>query len=187
VSDAQLKQDSADRTVTNHEEADAMVCFHATSVSDEGETENTVVRASDTDIAVILICQSPTVTSTLWMDNGSSTKNTRRYINLTAIGAKLGSDVRKSLLAFHTFTGCDTSAFVRKGKVKTFAKLVKSKEAQRVLAKITSDKSVSNDTMKAVQSFTNSIYQHHQVKGRSWDASQQVPLQSLRESLQSSS
>jgi len=50
------------------------------------------------------------------------------------------------------------SAFVRKGKVKPFTKLVKSKEAQRVLAKITSDKSVSNDTMKAVQSFTNSIY-----------------------------
>ena len=52
------------------------------------------------------------------------------------------SDVRKSLLAFHAFTGCDyTSAFVRKGKVKPFAKLVKSKEAQRVLAKFTSDES----------------------------------------------
>jgi len=48
--------------------------------------------------------------------------------------------------------------FIRKGKVKPFAKLVKSKEAQRVLAKIMSDDSVSNDTMKAVQSFTNSIY-----------------------------
>ena len=48
--------------------------------------------------------------------------------------------------------------FIRKGKVKPFAKLVKSKEAQRVLANITSDESVSNDTMKAVQSFTNSIY-----------------------------
>ena len=35
---------------------------------------------------------------------------------------------------------------------------MKSKEAQRVLAKIMSDESVSNDTMKAVQSFTNSIY-----------------------------
>jgi len=51
-----------------------------------------------------------------------------------------------------------SDAFVRKGKVETFAKLVKSKEAQRVLANITSDKSVSNDTTKAVQSFTNSIY-----------------------------
>ena len=41
--------------------------------------------------------------------------------------------------------------FIRKGNVKPFAKLVKSKEAQRVLAKIMSDDSVSNDTMKAVQ------------------------------------
>ena len=82
-----------------------------------------------------------------WVDNGSSTKNTWKYINLTAIGAELGSDVRKSLLAFHAFAGCDyTSAFVRKGKIKPFAKLVKSKETQRVLAKITSDESVSNDT-----------------------------------------
>jgi len=89
VSDGQLKRDSADRMVTNHEEADTMVCFHARSVSDEGETENIVVRTSDTDIAVILIYHSPTITTTLWVDNGSSTKNTRRYINLTAIRAEL--------------------------------------------------------------------------------------------------
>ena len=95
-----------------------MVCFHARSFSDEGETENIVVRASDTDIAVILIYHSPTITATLWMDSSSRTKNTWRYINLTAIGAELGSDVRKSLLAFHAFAGCHyTSAFVRKGKV----------------------------------------------------------------------
>jgi len=119
-----------------------MVCSHARSISDEGETENIVVRASDTDIAVILIYHSPTITATLSMDNSSRTKNKWRYINLTAIGAELGSDVRKSLLAFHAFAGCDyTSAFVRKGKVKPFSKLVKSKEAQRVLAKFTSDES----------------------------------------------
>jgi len=139
-SHGQLKRDSADHMVTNHEEADTMVCFHVRSISDEGETENIVVQASDTDIAMILIYHSPTITATLWMDNGSSTKNTRRYINLTSIGAELGSDVRKSLLAFHAFTRCDyTSGFVRNGKVKTVAKLVKSKEAQRVLAKIISD------------------------------------------------
>jgi len=40
VSDGQLKRDSADRMVScNHEEADTMVCFHARSISDEGETE----------------------------------------------------------------------------------------------------------------------------------------------------
>ena len=89
VSDGQLKRDSADRMVTSHKEADTRVCFHAGSVSDDGETENIVVRASDTDIAVILIYHSPTITATLWMDNGSSTKNTRRYINLTAIRAEI--------------------------------------------------------------------------------------------------
>ena len=128
VSDGQLKRDSADRMVTNHEEADTMVCFHARSVSDEGETENIVVQASYTDIAMILIYHSPTITATLSTDSSSRTKNKWRYINLTAIRAELGSDVRKSLLAFHAFAGCDyTSAFVKKGKVKPFAKLVKSR------------------------------------------------------------
>ena len=61
------------------------------------------------------------------MDTGTNAKNTRRYINLTAIGEVLGPLLCESLPAFHAFTGCDyTSAFVRKGKKHPFAKLEKS-------------------------------------------------------------
>ena len=74
-SHGQLKRDSADHMVTNHEEADTMVCFHVRSISDEGETENIVVQASDTDIAMILIYHSPTITATLHVESYHANRN----------------------------------------------------------------------------------------------------------------
>ena len=123
-------RESVDDMVTNHEEADTLVCFHARCIDNSGETENIVVRASDKDIAIIFLYHSQTFTATLWMDTGTNAKNTRRYINLTTIGELLGPLLCELLPAFHAFTGCDyTSAFVRKGKKRPFAK---SKDTQRV-------------------------------------------------------
>ena len=109
-----------------NEEADTMVCFHARCMDNSGKIGNIIVRASDTDIAIILLYHSPTFTATLWMDTGTNARNTRRYINLTAVGEVMGPLLCQSLPAFHAFTGCDyTSAFVRKGKKRPFAKLEK--------------------------------------------------------------
>ena len=127
VLDGQVIRESVDDMVTNHEEADTLVCFHARCMDNSGETGNIVVRANDTDIAIIFLYHSHTFTATLWMDTGTNAKNTRRYINLTAIGEVLGPLLSESLPAFHAFTVCDyTSAFVKKGKKRPFARLCQS-------------------------------------------------------------
>lgn len=159
VLDGQVIRESVEHMATNHEEADSLVCFHARCMETNGETGNIVVRASDTDIAVILLYHSPTFTATLWMDTGTNAKNTRRYINLTAIGKVLGPLLCKSLPAFHAFTGCDyTSAFVKKGKKRPFAKLEKSKDMQRVFASLVSEREVTATNHKSLQAFTASLY-----------------------------
>ena len=113
-----------------HEEADTLVAYHASRVSG-----NIVVRASDTDILVILLGmlgQSETrerllLCGKVIMDCGSG--NNRRHIDVSAIATAL--DTKRNGLAaaipgLHAFTGSDfTAAFYRKGKVKPFEILEK--------------------------------------------------------------
>lgn len=80
-----------------------------------------LVRASDTDILIILIGilgnQDPEVRSSknVFMDCGIG--NSRRYINVTNIVEVLEerkAGLPKALPGYHAFTGCDfTSAFYR--------------------------------------------------------------------------
>ena len=74
--------------------------------------------------AVILLYHAMMIPGILWMDVGTAAKNSRRYINITAISGKLGLSMCKALPGFHYFTGSDyTSALVRKGKGRLFEKL----------------------------------------------------------------
>ena len=55
------------------------------------------------------------------MDTGSSSKNTRRTIDITNLAQHLGSDVYAALPGLHAFTGCDfTAAFMREGKSRPY-------------------------------------------------------------------
>ena len=54
-------------------------CLHALD-TDSIDT-NIAVRASDTDIAVILLYHCDTV----WMDIGTTSKKDRRFINITSV------------------------------------------------------------------------------------------------------
>lgn len=74
-----------------------------------------VFRASDNDILVLLLHHLHRVTSTVWMEVGTSSTGNRRYINVTKIAAATDPAVCVAPLGFHAFTGCDySSAFVRK-------------------------------------------------------------------------
>ena len=76
-----------------------------------------VVRASDTDILVILLYQTARLTSNLWMEVGTTGKDNRRYLSITKIADAICPGVCGALPAFHVLSGCDyTSAFVRKSK-----------------------------------------------------------------------
>ena len=101
----------------DHEEADTLIAFNVANASDG----NVVVRASDTDVLVILtgaIAQQnreAISTPNIIMDCGMA--NNRRYINVTNIADVLeerNPGLSRALLGYHAFTGCDfTSAFHR--------------------------------------------------------------------------
>ena len=101
----------------DHEEADTLIAFHIANT----DSSNVIVRASDTDVLIILIGalgqQRPERRSigNIIMDSGMG--NSRRYINVTNIAEVLEAQkpgLSQALPGFHAFTGCDyTSVFYR--------------------------------------------------------------------------
>ena len=101
----------------DHEEADTLIAFHLVNTS----TSNVIIRASDTDVLVILVGilgnQRPEVRAKnqVIMDCGDG--NTRRFINVTNIVTELEArkpGLARAMPAIHAFTGCDfTSALYR--------------------------------------------------------------------------
>lgn len=157
VTEGVMQRDTVDGLRNNHEEADTKICLH--SLSADRENGNIVVRASDTDIAVILLYHCYRFQSTLWMDIGTVSKNNRRYVSLTAIWKELGPDLCAALPAFHAFTGSDyTSAFVRKGKVRPFKTLEKQPHYQKSFRVMATNTTVSNKTKTALQRFKATMY-----------------------------
>ena len=152
-----MERDAMTELVKNHEEADTKICLH--SLSADCEDGNIVVRASDTDIAVILLYHCHKFQCNLWMDVGTASKNNRRFINISAIYRKPGLDVCAALPAFHAFTGSDyTSSFVRKGKVRPFKILEDQMLYQSTFKRMASNTTISINTLSALQKFTATLY-----------------------------
>ncbi len=108
-----------------HEEADTRITWHLSYIMRTCAQDifpNIVIRATDTDIMIILLYHVPNMVGCkVWMDSGMSSDNTRKYITISSIAKGLGVEICNALLAFHAFTGCDyTCAFSGKGKVRPF-------------------------------------------------------------------
>ena len=85
----------------NHAEADSRICLHDNAIDDVGNANNIIIRASDTDTAVIMLHQAWTLSATLWMDPGTSNGKNRRYLNLSAIAISIGPKMCQALPAYH--------------------------------------------------------------------------------------
>ena len=106
----------------SHEEADTLLAFHVSSIAG-----NAVIRASDTDVFVILLgmigrhlkSQRPTAYSCIIMDCGSG--NIRRHIDVNSIANALEAKQKGLAAAMpgsHVFTGSDfTTALYRNVKL----------------------------------------------------------------------
>ena len=141
----------------NHEEADTKICLH--SLFRDNARGDIVIRASDTDIVVILLYHCHKYECNLWMDVGTAAKNNRRYISLTEICSMLGSSLCAALPGFHALTGSDyTSSFVRKGKVRPFKNLQNQTATQNACAMMARNTDVPDDTKAALMNFTASMY-----------------------------
>ena len=86
-----------------------------------------LISSPDTDVFIICLSVHMAITANLFFLTG--VKNSRRIITVTKVAEYIfntlkGCDVSKevlmkSLIGFHSFTGCDTtSAFAGRGKVK---------------------------------------------------------------------
>ena len=145
----------------NHAEADTRVVLHMIQ-SDKEATGDIVVRASDTDIGllVLLVHHVHRVSSMVWMEIGSKgMRNLRyRYLNARKIAERLGPDICAALPGLHAFTGCDyTSAFIRHGKIKPFETAQHNEKYKRAFAELTST-SPSEETKTILQEFVCRLY-----------------------------
>ena len=152
-----MKRNTVDELRNNHEEADIKTCLHARAA--DCKNGEIVVRASDTDIAVILLYHCSKFDATLWMDVGVASIHNRCYISITRIYELLGPQLCTSLPGFHALTGSDyTFAFVRKGKIRPFKILAQSTEYQRAFRCLSSGRTISLSTITILQKFTSVMY-----------------------------
>lgn len=121
----------------SHEEADTLLAFHASTA-----TGNLVIRASDTDVLIILLGMigkhlnenKDTSYDRIIMDCGNGNK--RRHIDVTSIAFALEAKqtgLAAAMPGLHAFTGSDcTTAFYKKGKIKSLAILEKDRERKYI-------------------------------------------------------
>ena len=128
---------------------------------------NVLVRASDTDVLVILLgmlgkqAENNGSYMQIFMDFGSG--NSRRHIDVTKIASTLEAK-KKGLAAampgLHAFTGCDyTSAFYRKGKIKPLELLMKEEsDSFTQLFKELSSQGVEDESISTAEEFVCNLY-----------------------------
>ena len=86
-----IKRDYIRSLSTNPDEADTLICLHALSIDEIPGIEDIIIRASDTDIAIIMVHHAKKIRANLWMDIGTNKqKDKRRFVNLTGIARTLG-------------------------------------------------------------------------------------------------
>ena len=75
VEDGVVRHDTIDVLGCNHAEADTRICLHTKVIDDAGNDNNVIIRASDTDFAVIMLHHAWIFSATLWMDTGTTNGN----------------------------------------------------------------------------------------------------------------
>ena len=115
-----LRQDIRE-LASDQEEADTRIVLHARDAAARGYNQVNIL-CRDTDVLVLLLAYREQLCQEIWMFAG--TLRQRRYIPVHRI--PLSEEKRKSLLAFHAITGCDTtSQFYGVGKASAWKVLPK--------------------------------------------------------------
>ena len=119
-----------------------------------------VMRANDTDVIPMGCKQFYDTSLKLWLEVGTQSKNTIRYISIDQAYEKFGSSLCNALPAFHAFTGCDyTASFKMKGKRHLKGELLeKSIEAGEVFTKISTEISLNSSILERVEKYLYLLY-----------------------------
>ena len=155
IHDSTLSVHVVEELVCNHEEGDTRVLLHANHAS--SMHPNIVIHSPDTDVAVIAISLSHSVSAHLYFVTG--VKNKARIIDLTAITFSLGMRVSNAMIGLHTFTGCDsTSAFYGRGKRKALSIMRASEDFTNAFIELGDEFSPSDSLIDQLQVFVCCLY-----------------------------
>ena len=88
------------------EEADTQILLHAVHAA-RLKFASVVIVSEDTDVLVLLLTFKSFVPSSMFIKCGSQTRV--KYIEVSRVVESIGASVCRSLLGFHTFSGCDYS------------------------------------------------------------------------------
>ena len=150
---------------SNHEEADTRMALHVQDANNN--FEHVLVASPDTDVFIILLSISSVLNSNMYFLTG--VKDSRRIIDVTQVGNNMmdtlnpkGVDreqLMKSLIGFHSFTGCDTiSAFAGKGKVKPLKLMVNNLKYLEAFSKLGEQQTIDDDLMNSLLAFVCHMY-----------------------------
>ncbi|CAF4952709.1 unnamed protein product [Pieris macdunnoughi] len=117
-----------------HEEADTKIVFHVCALDFDAHV---TIRCSDTDIFVIMLGNMNAIANDMKITMHIGSGNSQRFVNITKLYEKLGTDLCSALPGFHALTGCDFNpAFYRKGKKKPLQLLRESQAYMQALGDI---------------------------------------------------
>ena len=130
--DEQVVREEVPMLACCHEEAENRMMFHLHHILAANNGEYISIRSSDTEVFILLIyhVSNHTSSSTVWMDFGLSSNNTRRCIDISQLVDHLPQDLidaLPALMALHAFTGSDyTASMMNKGKLQALELMMKS-------------------------------------------------------------
>ena len=144
----------------DHKEADTRIIWHLSFIVRTSKSSpNISVRATDTDVFIILLHHVSKKAINLWMDVGLSKNNTRAFINISKLAMDLGKDLCNAIVSFHAFTGCDyTASFMRKGKIRPYKLMEQSASAIEAFANLGEAENIEADTIEKIEQFVCSMY-----------------------------
>ena len=124
---------------------------------DRDNRGNIVVRANDTDVAVILIYNVKlTENSNMWYDFGIDSNNSREYLDVTKLHKSI--DYVDALSGIYPFTDNDyTPAFYRKGKIKPITLMCKHERFINVF-KCSEEMPLRSDVIEIIEEYNCHLY-----------------------------
>jgi hypothetical protein len=148
--------EDVEELVSDHEEGDTRLLLHAKNASETGNHSCVVIRSPDTDVAIICLRFSAAVPH-LYFQTGK--RNLQRIISIETMVQILGTDVCKSLIGLHVYTGCDsTSAFFGKGKKRAYDVMMSDPKFIECFARLGESFTPSSEVMTVIEEFTCKLY-----------------------------
>ncbi|XP_066016091.1 uncharacterized protein, partial [Pocillopora verrucosa] len=136
---------------SDHEEADTRIVLHARDAAARRYKQVNIL-CRDTDVLVLLLAHREHLCQEIWMFAGTSRQ--RRYIPVHRI--PLSEENRKSLLAIHAITGCDTtSQFYGVGKASAWKVF---EDAPDLLEHLGEESQISADVLAKAEAFVCKLY-----------------------------